>query len=198
MNAEKPQFTALLKQLAVGDGKIVDQVLPLVYTEMHRIAERHLRGERAGHTLNATALIHEAYFKLVGQEKVNWQNKAHFLGIASIAMRRILINYAQARRAQKRGGDQAMVTFDEQVHNRSARADDLLALDEALNRLHQQSERQAKVIEYWFFGGLTHEEIAEILNVSLPTIRRDWRLARAWLSKELSGESKTLIHGDRE
>ncbi|RMI19784.1 MAG: sigma-70 family RNA polymerase sigma factor, partial [Calditrichaeota bacterium] len=161
-------------------------LIPLVYDGLHQMAQRHLRRERRGHTLNATALVHEAYMKLVDQKRVNWQNRAHFFAIAAQSMRRILINYAHKRKAQKRGGGQVIVTFVEESMPRETRAEELIALDEALTRLSKMNERQGKVVEYWFFGGLTHEEIAEVLGVSLPTVRRDWRLARAWLTRELN------------
>jgi RNA polymerase sigma factor (TIGR02999 family) len=179
-------ITELLGELTGGNRTVVDSLLPLVYDELHEMAGRQLRRERPDHTLNATALVHEAYLKLVDQKKVNWQNRAHFFGIASLAMRRILINYAQMHVAEKRGGNNIFVTFDEAVSPRESKAEELLVLDEALKRLEQLNERQAKVVEYRFFGGLTQEEIAEVLNVSVPTIRRDWRLARAWLSRELN------------
>jgi RNA polymerase sigma factor (TIGR02999 family) len=177
--------TVLLAELAGGNQDVVNALLPLVYDELHRIAGNRLRGERPDHTLNATALVHEAYLKLVNQSRVSWQNRAHFLGVASQAMRRILINYAQQRRAQKRGGDLIATTFDENAVPGSVRADEMVDLDEALTRLAAVSERQAATVVYRFFGGLTHEEIAEVLKVSVPTVRRDWRLARAWLSNEL-------------
>jgi RNA polymerase sigma factor (TIGR02999 family) len=177
--------TLLLAELTGGNRKVVDALLPLVYDELHRIAGGQLRGERPEHTLNATALVHEAYLKLVDQSRVTWQNRAHFLGVAAQAMRRILINYAEQRRAQKRGGDRVATTFDDELFPREARADELLDLDEALTRLKAINERQAAVVEYRFFGGLTEEEIAAVLKVSAPTVQRDWRLARAWLSSEL-------------
>jgi RNA polymerase sigma factor (TIGR02999 family) len=159
--------------------------MPLVYDELRRIAQRSLRGERRSHTLSATALVHEAYLKLVDQTRVTWQNRAHFYAVAAQAMRRILVNYAEARKAQKRGGGQGLVTFDDELMGTETRAEELVQLDEALTRLKSLSERQASVVEYHFFGGLTHEEIAEVLGVSLPTVRRDWRLAKAWLTREL-------------
>ena len=161
----KDNITQLLAELTGGNNAAVDALMPLVYDELHQVAHMHLRKERRNHTLNATALVHEAYFKLVDQTKVNWQNRAHFFAIASQAMRRILINYALQRKAQKRGGDDVKITF--------------------VDRLKLINERQSKIIEYWFFVGLTHEEIAEVLGISVPTVRRDWRLARAWLSREL-------------
>lgn len=178
-------ITQLLAELTGGNQAVVNALLPLIYDELHGMAENQLRRERKDHTLNATALVHEAYLKLVDQSRVSWQNRAHFLGVASQAMRRILINYAQQRRALKRGGEMVATTFDDDLIPREARADQLIDLDEALTRLKALSERQATVVECRFFGGLTHEEIAEVLGVSVPTVRRDWRLARAWLSREL-------------
>jgi RNA polymerase sigma factor (TIGR02999 family) len=180
------QVTALLEQLMGGNRTVVDSLLPLVYDELHEIANRQLYRERPGHTINATALVHEAYLKLVDQKNVNWKNRAHFFGIASLAMRRILINYAQKNVAQKRGGDKIHLTFDEEAIPRESASEELIILDEALKRLEKLNARQAKVIEYRFFGGLTQDEIAEVLDVSIPTVRRDWRLARAWLSRELN------------
>ena len=162
--------------------------MPLVYQELHAVAERQLRSERRDHTLNATALVNEAYLKLVDQRSVAWQNRAHFFAIAAQAMRRILINYANKRLAEKRGGGQAMATFDEAFLAGHSRAEDLIELDEALERLKKMNERQSVVVEYRFFGGLTQEEIAEVLGVSVQTVRLDWRVARAWLSKELKAD----------
>ncbi|MFQ5638366.1 MAG: sigma-70 family RNA polymerase sigma factor [bacterium] len=185
MLAEPAKITKLLIELSGGHRDVVDQLIPLVYEQLRVIAQRQLRGERNDHTLNATALAHEAYLKLVDQTRVNWQNRAHFYAIAAQAMRRILINYAHKRSAEKRGGGELLVTFDEGAMMRETRPEELLALDEALSDLEKLSERQGKVVEYRFFGGLTHEEIAEVLEVSVPTVRRDWRVARAWLSREL-------------
>lgn len=168
---------------------MVDQVMPLLYNELHRLADRHMRGERVNHTLNATALIHEAYFRLSGQKESKFSNRAHFLALASMVMRRILINHAEKRSAAKRGGGEVLATFNEETYKREVRNQDLLDLDEALARLERVNERQAKVVQYWFFGGLTHQEIAEVLAVSLPTVRRDWRLASAWLSTQLGRDS---------
>lgn len=179
--------TELLGQLTGGNRDVVNALLPLVYDEMRGMAENQLRRERADHTLNATALVHEAYLKLVDQSRVSWQNRAHFLGVAAQAMRRILINYARDRRAKKRGGDFVVTTYNEELIPDEMRADQLIDLDDALNRLQEVSERQATVVEYRFFGGLKHEEIAEVLGISKDSVRRDWRLARAWLSSELDG-----------
>ncbi len=188
MDRDPPHdVTALLGQLAGGNGTVVDSLMPLVYHELRAIARRQLRRERANHTLSATALVHEAYLKLVDQ-KSDWKNRAHFYAIAAQAMRRILINYAHRRRAAKRGGGEAFVTFDEELAPVESRAEDLLQLDEALERLQGMSERQCRGVVYRFFGGMTQEEIAEVLGVSVQTVRLDWRLARAWLSRELTRE----------
>ena len=184
MPADK-DITQLLHQLSDGNANAVDALMPLVYEELHAMADRQMRRERANHTINSTALVHEAYLKLVDQNRVNWQNRAHFFAIAAQAMRRILINYAQSRLAQKRGGGQVLATFNEEEVIRESRAGEIVALDEALTRLAVLSERQSKVVEFRFFAGLTQEEIAEVLGVSVPTVRRDWRLARAWLAREL-------------
>ena len=183
-----PDVTSLLADLEAGDERAVDAILPHIYGELQDLAHRHLRGERSDHTLNTTALVHEAYLKLIRQDRVGWQNRAHFLGVAAIAMRRILINYAKKRRAEKRGGAAVVATYQDGEVGRVARAEELLALDEALDRLGDRSERQARIVEMWFFGGLTHAEIAAALDISEPTVRRDWRMARAWLSHELRDE----------
>ena len=184
----KNEVTQLLLDLSGGNKKVVDVLMPMVYKEMHQLAHMHLRGERKDHTLNATALVHEAYIKLIDQDKITWQNRAHFFGIASQAMRRILVNYANARIAQKRGGNQVLATFIDDKMKRESKPEELIALDEALKKLEKLNERQSKIIEHWFFVGLNHEEIAEILDLSVPTIRRDFRLAKAWLSRELKHE----------
>ncbi len=178
-------ITLLLQDISGGNRTVIDALLPLVYDELRNLAKRQLRGEREHHTLNATALAHEAYIKLVDQKQVTWQNRAHFFAIAAQAMRRMLINYANQQKAEKRGGGLAVVTFDEQAIKRETKSEELLVLDDALHELAKLNDRQSKVVEYRFFGGLTHDEIAEVLSVSEPTVRRDWRLAKAWLSREL-------------
>lgn len=178
-------ITVLLNDLAGGNRTVVDALLPEVYDELRRIASRQLAGERNNHTLNTTALVHEAYLKLVRQDRSTWQNRAHFFGVASMAMRRILINYAKKRLTEKRGSGMAAVTFEESVLAGEARAEELVALDEALTRLEAISERQAQVVTMRYFGGLKQAEIAEALGVSEPTVRRDWRFAKAWLTREL-------------
>ncbi len=177
--------TQLLNKLSAGNETVVNALLPRVYDELHNLAQRQLFGERSDHTLNATALVHEAYLNLVQQREANWQNRSHFMGIAALAMRRILVNYAKARLAEKRGGGAVMATFNDELAVREARAEELVALDEALARLEQHDERQAKVVVMRYFGGLSHEEIGAALNVSVPTVGRDWRFAKAWLAREL-------------
>jgi len=185
--AREHEITALLRDLRKGNRTVMDELMPLVYEELRRMARRHLRGQRPGHTLNTTALVHESYLKLVNHSSGSWKDRAHFLSVAAVAMRHILVNHAHHRNAQKRGGGQALATLDEALAGgQEMRTDELLALDQALDRLDAVSPRQRAVVEYRFFGGLTHEEIAEVLDVSVPTVRRDWRIARAWLSRELS------------
>ncbi|MEM1093215.1 MAG: sigma-70 family RNA polymerase sigma factor [Bacteroidota bacterium] len=177
--------TQLLQDMKDGNRAAVDALLPQVYEALQQLAHRQLQGERAGHTLNTTGLVHEAYLKLIGLEQISWQNRAHFFSMAAISMRRILVNHAHKRRALKRGGGQVAVTFQDDQVVGHLRDDDLIALDEALERLAAWNERQSKVVTYRFFGGLTHEEVAEVLGVSVPTVRRDWRMARAWLGQLL-------------
>lgn len=180
------QVTALLAELGKSNRTVMGTLMPLVYDELYQIAQRQMRGQRAGHTINTTALVHEAYLKMVNQDQATWRDRVHFLSVASLAMRQILINYAHRRLAEKRGGGQALATFDEGIMGpMESRADQLIALDEALEKLSELSERQGKVVSYRFFGGLKHEEIAEALDVSVPTVRRDWRIAKAWLTREL-------------
>ena len=189
-------FTALLDDLSGGNRTVVDAVLPQVYDELRDLARRKLRGERPDHTLDTTALVHEAYEKLVQQDRMTWKNRAHFMGVAALSMRRILINYAHKRNAQKRGGGEPVATFEDGMAPRDVHAEELIDLDDALKRLEQLHERQAKVVTYRFFGGLTQKEIAEVLDVSVPTVRRDWRLARAWLSREMTPPSRTDAQQD--
>jgi len=184
------ELTELLGQASGGNREAFDLLVPLVYEELRQMAEARLRIERAGHTLNATALVHEAYVRLVGQERVEWKGRVHFFSLASQAMRRVLMNYAEARNAKKRRGQSVHVDLDsvaESVADSMAeeQADELLALDEALKELEQFNERGARVVEYRFFGGLTHDEIGEAMGLSEATVRRTWRAARAWLRDTL-------------
>ncbi|OZC02213.1 sigma-70 family RNA polymerase sigma factor [Rubricoccus marinus] len=183
-----PPLTEALRRAQSGDEVAMDSLLPFVYDELQSLAAQQLRQERSAHTLNATALVHEAYLKLINQRDASWQNRAHFFGIASIAMRRVLIQYAERRGAAKRGGGVAAVTLIEDGIAREAPTEHLLALDEALTRLGVFAERAARVVEMRFFGGLSQDEIAEALGVSVPTVQRDWKTARAWLARELSDD----------
>jgi len=184
---ESKEITRMLQEWSGGDRDALDALLPLVYTELHRQASRYLRRERSDHTLQTTALIHEAYMKLVDQREVNWQNRTHFFGIAAQMMRRILVDYARQRHRAKRGGiaedlpleEAALVVSEE-------RSVDLVALDEALTRLAEFDERQARIVELRYFSGLTIEETAEVLRISPATVKSDWNVAKAWLRHEIT------------
>lgn len=161
--------------------------MPLVYEELRRQASRYLRKERQGHTLQTTALIHEAYLKLIGINEIEWQNRNHFFALASTAMRRILVDYARERNRDKRGGNAENLPFDEALQiSANEKSVDLIALDEALNRLAKLDKRQAQVVELKYFSGLSNDEVAEILGVSNATVRLDWNLAKAWLKQEIT------------
>jgi RNA polymerase sigma-70 factor, ECF subfamily len=179
------EFTGLLDDLTGGNRTVLDALMPAMYDALAGLARKQLRGERPNHTLDTGALVHEAYEKLVDQDRVTWQSRAHFLGIAALSMRRILINYAHKRNAQKRGGGAPIATFEDGMSPRAVHPEELIDLDDALQRLEALNERQSQVVTYRFYGGLTHREIAEVLGVSESTVRRDWRMARAWLSREL-------------
>ncbi len=184
--AVQPEITQLLDQLAGGNKTVVDELLPKVYEQLKLLARKQLSGERNDHTLNTTALVHEAYVKLIGQKEVDWQGRSHFFGVASLAMRRILINYANQRLTQKRGGDAVVATFDDELMVADfTRAEHLVQLDDALNKLEKINERAANVVTMRYFGGLKQTEIADALGVSEVTVRRDWRFAKAWLTREL-------------
>ena len=176
-----------LNGVARGDSAALDRLLPVVYQEMRRLAARYLKGERAGHTLQATALANEAYLRLVGRRQAEWQGRTHFLAVASRAMRGILVDYARRRRAQKRGGGQAPISLDTTMLVAGCRPVAFDELDRALEGLSRLSERQARVVELRYFGGLTIEETAEVLGIAPVTVKRDWATARAWLYRELSG-----------
>jgi len=181
-----PNVTRLLLELSGGNRAVVDELTPMVYQELKRIAGAQLRNERPGHTLQATALVHEAYIKLIDQRDVSWQNRAHFFGIAAQMMRRILLDYAKSKLRAKRGGGAPKTSLDEALVVAEDRASDLVRIDEALTRLEALDARQAKVVELRFFGGLTVEEAAEALGISAPTVKREWAMAKAWLHRELS------------
>ena len=178
--------SGILDRVAAGDQKAVSKVMPLVYDELRRLAGRYLRRERGGQTLQPTALVHEAYLRLLKDKKQGWQNRTHFLAIAALSMRQVLVERARARGASKRGGAQVRVTLDETLAVHRETSIDLVALDEALIRLALIDPQQARIVELRFFGGLTVEEAAEALGISPATVKRGWSVARAWLKRELS------------
>jgi RNA polymerase sigma-70 factor (ECF subfamily) len=188
--AKTRDLTALLLSWGNGDEAALEQLIPLVHDELHRIARRCMAGERVGHTLQATALVNEAYLRLIDVQHVGWQGRSHFLAMAARLMRRILVDFARSRQYQKRGGGAVRVTFDEALLAAQKPGHDLVALDDALEALAKVDERKARVIEMRFFGGLSVEETASVLKVSVDTVMRDWKLAKAWLLRELGhGES---------
>jgi RNA polymerase sigma-70 factor (ECF subfamily) len=178
--------TTMLVRMRAGDSRAADELLPLVYDELHRLASHYLRGERAGHTLQTTALVHEAYLRLVNQERVQTGDRVYFIALAARAMRRILVDHARQRLTGKRGGGQPRIPLDDAVALFESRSADLITLDDALHDLAQINRRQGSVVELRFFGGLTAEEAAEALGVTTRTVERDWRHARAWLYRALA------------
>jgi RNA polymerase sigma factor (TIGR02999 family) len=179
--------SALLKDIGSSGQDALDRLFPVLYRELKRIAHRQLRGERPDHTLNTTCLVHEAYVKLRGLDRLTWQNRAHFLAVAAQAIRRVLVDYAVATRAQKRGGKRHRVSLDEALLQVEHPIDQLVAIDMQLKRLEQFDPRLARVVEYRFFSGMSIEETAHVLESSPATVKRDWSLARAWLHRELDG-----------
>jgi len=187
----KHEVTQLLVSLGAGDRSALDRLMPLVYMELRRLAKSKLGSERADHTLNTTALVHEAYIKLADQHKINWQSRAQFFALASQAMRRILVDYARRRNAAKRGGNAIISIREADSVASEVRTDALVALDESLQRLAELDPRQSQIVECRFFGGLSIEETAEVVGVSTATVKREWAVARAWLFRELNGEPKS-------
>jgi len=184
--------TQLLVAWGHGDEKARDDLMPLVYDELHRLAHRYMRKERPGGTLQTSALVHEAYLRLIDQKHVQWQNRAHFFAIAAQMMRRILVDYARGRRNQKRGGDLVRITLDEAALISPDRIAGVVALDEALEGLAKLDPRKGQIVEMRFFAGLSIDEVAEILSVSPGTVMRDWTLAKAWLRREMTGEENLI------
>jgi len=182
----RDEVTQILHDWSGGDARAPERLMPFVYDELRRLARAFLSRERDGHTLQPTALVNEAYLRLVGQRSVNWQNRAHFYGIAASMMRRVLIDHARAHATEKRGGAAVHLSLEDVQVPLEERAAGLLALDEALGRLALMDERKCKVVEMRFFGGLSDEEIAEALGVTTRTVLRDWKKARLWLYRELS------------
>ncbi|MBI3425247.1 MAG: sigma-70 family RNA polymerase sigma factor [Acidobacteria bacterium] len=190
MTTTSPEVTRLLLAWNNGEQAALDQLLPLVNAELRQLAKRYMRRESPGHTLQTSALVNEAYLRLIDQKQVQWQNRAHFLGIAAQLMRRILIDHARKAHYAKRGGGALRVSLDETAAVTEAKAAELLAVDEALEKLTAMDARKGRLVELRFFGGLTEEETAEVLGVSVPTVQRGWRAAKAWLHRMLTeGES---------
>lgn len=183
-----PEITRMLIELTNGNTEIVNGLLPLIYDELRKLAGNYLRRERAAHTLQPTALVHEAYMKLIDQKQVKWQNRAHFFGIAAQIMRRLLVDHARKHTADKRGGEAEILPLEEEIlvvsNEKSA---ELLALDEALENLEKMDPQKAKIVELRYFGGLSIEETAEVLGISVATVNRQWRMAKAWLYGQLAG-----------
>lgn len=184
--ASPQQVTQLLVAWSDGDQAARDELMPLVYEELRRLAHKYMRRERPVHTLQTSALLNEAYLRLVDQKNIQWQGRAHFFGIAARVMRQVLVDYARTRRYAKRGGDARRVSLDEAMIVSTERANEVVALDEALKTLAEIDSRQSQIVELRFFGGLSIEETAEILAVSPGTVMRDWTLAKAWLRRALT------------
>jgi len=189
MSVPSKDITQLLVEWGHGRQEAQDALMPLVYDELRRLAGRYLRRERPGHTLQTDALVHEAYVRLVDQTQVQWQNRAHFFGLAATAMRRILVEHARARQAEKRGGGVPRLAFNDALPGSSARGTDLIALDEALSRLAQLDLRKSRLVELRFFAGLSLEEAADALAISRATVKREWNSAKAWLYREIKGHT---------
>lgn len=188
-SSTRQEVTRLLVDWRGGDEAALQKLFPLVQPELHRLAHHYMSRERAGHTLQTTAILNEAYLRLVDNTKPVWQGRTHFIAAAAQLMRRILVDYARARKSLKRGGGALRVTLDEAAFAPEARSEDLLALDEALERLAVQDARKSQIVELRYFGGLTVEETAEFLKLSQRTVEREWTMAKAWLYRELSGET---------
>ncbi|MGD9630569.1 MAG: sigma-70 family RNA polymerase sigma factor [Pyrinomonadaceae bacterium] len=183
---ESHQITQLLLAWRKGERSALDELIPLVQVELRRLARNYMRRQNADHTLQTTALVNEAFLRLVDSNRVNWQDRNHFFAICAQLMRRILVDFARKKKSLKRGGDGVHITLNENVDVADEKAADVVALDEALVRLAALNQRQSSIVELRYFGGLTEEQIAETLDISTRTVRRDWNLARAWLYRELS------------
>lgn len=180
------ELTQLLRAWSEGDEQALEQLVPLVYADLHRLARRHMAHERAGHTLQTSALVNEAYLRLVDFKNVNWKNRAHFFGVSAQLMRRILVDFSRSRRSLKRGGETLTVPLEEGSMASAGTGPDVVALDDALKTLAVMDPRRSRVVELRFFGGLSAEETAEVLKVSAETVLHDWKLAKVWLLRELS------------
>jgi len=186
METSASEVTALLNKLAQGDQSVITRLMPLIYDELHQRAAAYMRDERADHTLQPTALVHETYLKLVEQRRTSFKNRAHFMAVAAKLMRRILIDHARARLCSKRGGGQSPDSWNDALPIQMNSQERLLAVNEALEKLRAMDPRQEKIVEMRFFGGLTSEEAAEVLGVSIRTVEREWTMARAWLYSQLA------------
>lgn len=186
--ASQEEITRLLLAWGAGDKAALDELMPLVYGELRKLARGFMRNQPADHTLQTTALVNEAYLRLIDSSRVNWQNRTHFFAISAQLMRRILVDFARKRNSLKRGGEAQKVELDEALAVASDRKTDLVALDDALKNLAELSPRQSQVVELRYFGGLSEEEIAEHLEISVRTVRRDWSVARAWLFRRMRNE----------
>ena len=182
------EITQVLSSISQGDRSAVERLMPLVYDEFRALASNYLRRESPGHTLQPTALVNEAFLKLVDQKNVDWQGKSHFFAIGAQAMRRILVDHARSKHREKRGGDRQKISLNEEITLSPQRDEDLMAVDEALEKLADLDARQAKIVELRFFGGLTVQEVAEVLGVSKRTVEAEWTMVKAWLRRELSDE----------
>jgi RNA polymerase sigma-70 factor (ECF subfamily) len=196
--SDRGDVSALLRAWSEGDQHALAELTPIVYDELHRLARRYMKRERAGHSLQTTALVNEAYMRLVDYKRMNWQNRAHFLAVSAQAMRRILVDHARRHNA-KRGADREHVSLDDAAVVCTDRSSDFASLDDALNALAEMAPRKAQVVELRFFGGLSVDEAAQVLNVSAITVMREWKTAKAWLYRELTGRtgngSRTLEPG---
>jgi RNA polymerase sigma-70 factor (ECF subfamily) len=181
-------LTALLVEWGEGDKAALNRLMPLVYDELRRIAHRYVQREREGHTLQTSALVNEAYLRLAGQQEVDWQGRAHFFGVTAQVMRHILIDHARRRRYAKHGGEVRRIAIEDAAEMSMPRASELIALDEALDELSKLDHRKSRVVELRYFGGLSLEETAEVLKISLMTVRRDWRAAKAWLYRRIKDQ----------
>ena len=191
ISAARHEIGDLVTDVGRGGRQAVDRLFPILYQELKRIARRQRRRERWGHTLNTTGLVHEAYVKLLGLDRINWQNRAHFLAVAAQAMRRVLVDYAVAKRAQKRDGQRQRVSLDEAMLQVERPVDELIAIDTQLTRLEELNPRLARVVECRFFSGMSIEETALALSSSPATVKRDWQLARSWLHRELARDARS-------
>jgi RNA polymerase sigma factor (TIGR02999 family) len=188
LSVNKGQVTDLLRDLENENPNAASRLLPIIYKELRRLAAYYMRGEKSGQTIQPTELVHEAYLRLVGNERIAWQGRSHFMAMAATSMRRILVDRARKKLAEKHGGGGERIQLDEALVFSPHKSKDMVALDEALKRLHEIAPRQSRVVELRFFGGLDMEEIAKIEDLSLRTVKQDWSLARAWLHREIARE----------